>query len=112
MAKKSSNIFSMLSLASTMGLHMVSGPIVGGFLGWLVDKYLPTAPYGIIVGLVLGFGAGYVNVMQDSKRLKNELKELENKNKDEVEEKKNINEHIEYGLFGDEKKIDFKNKDE
>ncbi len=111
MAKKSSSLFSMLSLASTMGLHMVSGPIVGGFLGWLVDKYFPTAPYGIIVGLVMGFAAGYINVMQDSKRLKQELKDIENQPEEIIAEKK-VDEHIEYGIFGEEKKINLnKNKD-
>ncbi len=107
MANKSSSIFSMLSLASTMGLHMVSGPIVGGLIGWLVDKYFPTQPYGIIIGLVLGFGAGYINVMQDAKRLKAELKDIENK-KIEVKDEKKVDEHIEYGIFGEEKKIDLK----
>ncbi len=113
MGKKSSNIFSMLSLASTMGLHMVSGPIVGGFIGWLVDKYFPTAPYGIVIGLVCGFGAGYINVMHDNKRLKNEIRDIENAKKmPNIIEEKPSDEHIEYDIFGNEKKIDLKENSE
>ena len=60
---------SLLGTASTMGLHMVSGPIVGGGLGWLVDKWLDTWPVGAAVGLLLGLAAGFRNVWIDARYL-------------------------------------------
>ena len=61
--------FSLLGTASTMGLHMVSGPVVGGGLGWLVDKWLDTWPVGAAVGLLLGLAAGFRNVWIDARYL-------------------------------------------
>ena len=60
---------SLLGTASTMGLHMVSGPVVGGVLGWLVDKWLDTWPAGAAVGLLLGLAAGFRNVWIDARYL-------------------------------------------
>ena len=59
----------LLGTASTMGLHMVSGPIVGGGLGWLVDKWLDSWPVGAAVGLLLGLAAGFRNVWIDARYL-------------------------------------------
>ena len=58
---------SLLGTASTMGLHMVSGPIVGGVLGWLADKWLGTWPAGAGIGLLLGLAAGFRNVWRDAR---------------------------------------------
>lgn len=60
---------SLLGTASTMGLHMVSGPVVGGVLGWLVDKWLGSWPVGAGIGLVLGLAAGFRNVWIDARYL-------------------------------------------
>ncbi len=60
---------SLLGTASTMGLHMVSGPVVGGFLGWLADKWLGTWPAGAGIGLLLGLAAGFRNVWVDARYL-------------------------------------------
>ena len=60
---------SLLGTASTMGLHMVSGPIVGGGLGWLADRWLDTWPVGAGIGLVLGLAAGFRNVWIDARYL-------------------------------------------
>lgn len=104
MRKKTSNIYALLGTASVMGLHMVSGPIVGAGLGWLIDKYLHTSPYGIIIGIILGVLAGYLNVIKDSKNLEKERERSQVEAFEDVEEEK-IKEHHEYGLFGDSKKI-------
>lgn len=61
--------FSMLGTASTMGLHMVSGPIAGGGLGWLADYLLNSGPTGLGIGIVLGLAAGFRNVWADAQHL-------------------------------------------
>ena len=67
--EKAPGAFSLLGTASTMGLHMVSGPIVGGGLGWLIDQWLDSWPIASAVGLVLGLAAGFRNVWADARYL-------------------------------------------
>ena len=43
---------------------MVGGVLVGAGLGWLLDRWLGTTPWGLIVFLLLGFAAGILNVMR------------------------------------------------
>jgi ATP synthase protein I len=44
----------------------VAGVIFGAVLGWLVDHWLKTSPWGLIVFLLLGFAAGVLNVMRSA----------------------------------------------
>ncbi len=80
--KKNENgnpLFGMLGTASTMGLHMVSGPLVGGGLGYLCDTYLFNSyPIGLSIGVVLGIFAGFRNVYIDAKYLQKKQEELDN----------------------------------
>ncbi len=80
--KKNENgnpLFGMLGTASTMGLHMVSGPLVGGGLGYLCDTYLfDSYPIGLSIGVVLGIFAGFRNVYIDAKYLQKKQEELGN----------------------------------
>ena len=80
--KKNENgnpLFGMLGTASTMGLHMVSGPLVGGGLGYLCDTYLfDSYPIGLSIGVVLGIFAGFRNVYIDAKYLQKKQGELDN----------------------------------
>ena len=79
--------FSLLGTASTMGLHMVSGPVVGGGLGWLVDEWLGSWPVASGVGLLLGLAAGFRNVWLDARYLekKNAERDAEEKARRERE---------------------------
>ncbi len=44
--------------------EFVAGVLVGAGLGWLIDRWLGTSPWGLIVLLLLGFAAGVLNVMR------------------------------------------------
>lgn len=57
---------SPLGRAFRMSTEFVAGVIAGGGLGWFVDRTLGTSPWGLIVLLMLGFGAGIYNVMRVS----------------------------------------------
>lgn len=51
-----------IALAGRIALELVAGVVVGGFLGWMLDRWLGTAP-GFMLGLFfLGAGAGMMNV--------------------------------------------------
>ena len=42
-------------------VDMIAGLLVGGFLGYWLDRWLGLAPYSLVTGLVLGFVAGVNN---------------------------------------------------
>jgi ATP synthase protein I len=46
--------------------ELVAGVLVGAGLGWLLDRWLGIAPWGLIVFLLLGFVAGVLNVMRSA----------------------------------------------
>jgi ATP synthase protein I len=53
-----------LGKAMRISTEFVAGVIAGAFLGWVVDRLLGTSPWGMIVLLMLGFGAGVMNMMR------------------------------------------------
>ena len=57
---------SAMGRAFRMSAEFVAGVVAGGILGWLCDYGLGTRPWGLIVFLMLGFGAGIYNVMRAS----------------------------------------------
>ena len=52
--------------AFRMSAEFVAGVLAGGGLGYLLDRVAGTSPWGLIVLLLLGFGAGVWNVMRAS----------------------------------------------
>ena len=44
--------------------ELVAGVLVGAGMGWLLDRWLGTSPWGLFVFLMLGFAAGVMNVMR------------------------------------------------
>ena len=42
-------------------VDMIAGLLVGGFLGYWLDRWLGWAPFGLIGGLIVGFAAGVNN---------------------------------------------------
>ena len=52
--------------ALKLSSEFIAGVVVGAGLGWLIDSWLGTSPWGLIVFLLLGFGAGVLNVMRSA----------------------------------------------
>lgn len=50
--------------ALRLSSEFIAGVAVGAGLGWGVDRFVGTSPWGLIVFLLLGFGAGVLNVMR------------------------------------------------
>lgn len=55
-----------LGQAFKLSAEFVSGPIAGGLLGWGIDKLFGSAPWGILVCVLLGFGAGLLNLARSA----------------------------------------------
>ena len=55
---------SALARGVQLSAEFVAGILVGAGLGWLMDRWLGTSPWGLIVLLLLGFAAGVLNLMR------------------------------------------------
>ena len=51
-----------------IGIEFVGAVLVSAFIGWLIDRFAGTAPWAMIVMLLLGFAAGTRRAMQTSKQ--------------------------------------------
>lgn len=50
------------------GIEFVGAVIVGGFLGWLIDRFTGRPPWAMIIFLILGFAAGVRAVMRQQSK--------------------------------------------
>ncbi len=51
-----------MSLGFRVMSEFVAAVVVGGFIGWVIDRWLGTSPAALIVFLALGTAAGFWNV--------------------------------------------------
>ncbi len=59
---KGKNTASGMGRALRAGTDLVSALVVGGFLGYLIDQWLGTTPFGMVIFFFLGFIAGFLNI--------------------------------------------------
>ncbi|WP_053086104.1 AtpZ/AtpI family protein [Nitratireductor soli] len=50
--------------ALKLSSEFIAGIGVGVGLGWFIDRMAGTSPWGLIIFLLLGFGAGVLNVLR------------------------------------------------
>ena len=55
---------SALARGLRLSAEFVAGILVGAAIGWSIDRWLGTSPWGMIVLLLLGFAAGVLNMMR------------------------------------------------
>lgn len=48
--------------ALRVSIELVSAVVVGGLLGYFIDKWLGSAPWAMIIFFFLGFAAGFMNI--------------------------------------------------
>ena len=48
--------------------HLVGGPLGGGVVGWLLDRWWGTRPWAMLILLFLGFAGGIFNVFRISSK--------------------------------------------
>lgn len=52
--------------AFKLSSEFIAGIAAGAGLGWLIDAFVGTSPWGLIVFLLLGFAAGVLNVLRSA----------------------------------------------
>ena len=57
---------SALARGLRLSSELVAGVVVGAVIGWALDYFVGTTPWGMIVFLLLGFVAGVFNVMRSA----------------------------------------------
>jgi ATP synthase protein I len=63
MANEQGPLFSSgMGVAMRIGVELVVATLVGTALGWWGDGYFGTAPWLMIVGIILGAAAGFRNI--------------------------------------------------
>ena len=60
---------SAMGLAFRVGLELATGLVVGGGLGWLLDRWWHTSPAMLILFFFLGAAAGMVNVFRTAREI-------------------------------------------
>lgn len=55
-----------MAQAVKLSSEFIAGIVVGAVLGWFFDRVLGTNPWGLIIFLFLGFGAGTLNVLRSA----------------------------------------------
>lgn len=68
---------SKLGIAFRLSTEFVAAVVVGGGIGWALDRYFGTAPILMLVMFFLGVAAGFRNILRTSKEL-NENAETQN----------------------------------
>ena len=57
--------------------ELIVGVVVGGGIGWFVDRQLGTTPWLLILFLILGFAAGLSNVIRTARRMQAQAEPLQ-----------------------------------
>jgi len=58
-----------LAQALKLSSEFIAGIAVGAGLGWAIDRFAGTSPWGLIIFLMLGFAAGVLNVLRSVGRV-------------------------------------------
>ncbi|MCH7806179.1 MAG: AtpZ/AtpI family protein [Proteobacteria bacterium] len=68
-----------VSKAYRIGLELVLAVMVGGAIGWYLDKRLGTTPWLFVIFFFLGVAAGFRNVYKAAQKIGGDLPPEQNK---------------------------------
>lgn len=66
--KDENSSFSSLAKYAGLGYYLVTPLLIGVFLGLVVDHFLQTQPICILIGIFLGVGVTFYNLINLTKR--------------------------------------------
>jgi ATP synthase protein I len=71
--------FKSLGEVASIGMTMVAATMIGFGAGYYADRWLGTSPWLMLVGLLLGIAAGFVNLFRSVKAAERKLDEPDGK---------------------------------
>jgi len=48
--------------------ELIGGPLGGAFIGWVIDQFAGTKPWGLMVMMFVGMGVAFRNIIRISNR--------------------------------------------
>lgn len=67
-----------LGQAFRISIDLMVGVGVGGGLGWVLDRQIPgMRPWGLVVGLLVGFAAGMMNVIRTARQMQKQAEPMQ-----------------------------------
>ena len=63
--------------AFSFAAELLVGVAAGGLLGWALDRYFGTAPWLMVLFVILGFAAGLLNVVRGAQKAEAENEALQ-----------------------------------
>ena len=72
-----------MTAALRISMEMVAALVVGGAIGWFLDRFFGTEPWLLLAFLVLGFAAGTMNAVRESQRIQARVDREEKEKKGE-----------------------------
>ncbi len=71
--KRDKKFYLTLYKASSVGFSVILAVVIGGAIGWWVDKTFPSLnPWGLLVFLFFGIAAGFLNLYRGFEEIKRE----------------------------------------
>ena len=67
--------FKSLGEVASIGMTMVAATVIGLGAGYYADRWLGTSPWLMLLGLLLGIAAGFVNLFRSVKAAERTLDE-------------------------------------
>jgi F0F1-type ATP synthase assembly protein I len=61
---KQSEIWAQAAYYAGLGFILPGGVVVGYFFGWILDRWLHTAPYLAVILAILGAGGGFIEILK------------------------------------------------
>lgn len=60
---------SKLGIAFRLSTEFVAAAVVGGGIGWILDRFFGTSPVLLLLMFVLGLAAGFRNILRAAKEM-------------------------------------------
>jgi ATP synthase protein I len=61
-AKPDKGMSKALGTGLRVGSELIAGVLVGGFIGWWIDRWLGTSPFGLLIMVTVGMASGFWSV--------------------------------------------------
>ena len=71
--------FKSLGELASIGMTMVASTVIGLAAGYYGDRWLGTSPWLMLVGLLFGIAAGFVNLFRSAKAAERKMDESDGK---------------------------------